>query len=141
MQRKSSSRSVPPPFSEKAFYLQEFRGRSLGVALPAHALDAPEPLLRVLDELAANGTKVIVISTSAASLETALGPPILSVETPRLEGAVWRALAKASRVGVAVECTSRSFARFCANPSRGTTRSAWRFSRRSNGCWRPVSRP
>jgi amino-acid N-acetyltransferase len=107
MQRKSSSRSVPPPFSEKAFYLQEFRGRSLGVALPAHALDAPEPLLRVLDELAANGTKVIVISTSAASLETALGPPILSVETPRLEGAVWRALAKASRVGVAVDSAQR----------------------------------
>jgi amino-acid N-acetyltransferase len=90
------------PFSEKGFYLHEFRGRTLGFAVPPADLAAPEPLTRVLADLATNRTRAIVLSTDAHALEGALGAPVLSIDEPRFEGAVWRALVKVSRVGVAV---------------------------------------
>src|SRR5262245_28321261 len=41
-------------FSEKSFYLAEFRGRTLAIAVPAADLGAPAPLAAVLKELEAN---------------------------------------------------------------------------------------
>ena len=55
-------------FSEREFYLAEFRGRTLGVALaeePGTPLDA---LHSVVSELARNGTRCVLLSPSRALL-------------------------------------------------------------------------
>jgi len=49
-------------FSEKNFYLAEFRGRSLAIALPDPALLDLEPLQSVLKDLSANGTRIVLLS-------------------------------------------------------------------------------
>jgi N-acetylglutamate synthase-like GNAT family acetyltransferase len=99
-------------FSEKSFYLNEFRGRTLAIAVPAADLGAPGPLEAVLKELEAGGTRVVVISTQRSALEAVLGMRVLSAALPRLEAAVWRAFAEAPRVGIAV-AGSQAFAPAC----------------------------
>jgi amino-acid N-acetyltransferase len=90
------------PFSEKSFYLEEFRGRTLAFGAPAAALREPAPIVAVLDELAANRTRVVLVSDQRVTLESVSAAPVLDAEAPRLEGAVWRALREGERVGVAV---------------------------------------
>jgi N-acetylglutamate synthase-like GNAT family acetyltransferase len=87
-------------FSERDFYLQEFRGRTLGVACPAACLRDSTPLASVLHALARNDTNVIVISSRRAALEEVVGDRILPAATTRLETAVWRSLRGASRLGI-----------------------------------------
>ena len=64
-------------FSEKAFYLAEFRGRTLAVAAPAEQLRAPAALTAVLEELAANATRSAMAAApySAAGSLCAKEPP------------------------------------------------------------------
>ena len=45
-------------FSEKDFYLEEFRGRSIALAVPRPELVESAPVERVLADLAANRTRV-----------------------------------------------------------------------------------
>jgi len=99
-------------FSEKSFYLSEFRGRTLAIAVPAADLGAPGPLESVLKELEEGGSRVVVISTQRSALEGVLGMRVLSAALPRLEAAVWRAFAEAPRIGVAV-AGSQAFAPAC----------------------------
>ena len=87
-------------FSERDFYLQEFRGRTLGVACPAACLRDPAALAPVLHTLARNDTNVIVISSRRAPLAEIVGDRILPAATPRLETAIWRSLRVASRLGI-----------------------------------------
>ena len=89
-------------YSERAFYLQEFRGRTLGIACPAGWLRDPTPLASVVQALARNETRVIVISTRREALEQVVGDRVLPAATPRLETAVWRAQRQASRLGLLV---------------------------------------
>ncbi len=49
-------------FTEKNFYLAEFRGRSLAIALPAAAASSLRSLEQVLAELSGNGTRVVLLS-------------------------------------------------------------------------------
>jgi amino-acid N-acetyltransferase len=98
------------PFSEKGFYLAEFRGRTLAVAVSAEQLGAPGPLEAVLAELEANATRVVLISSAARVFEALLGTPFLSADEPRLEGVVWHGLRASRRVGICVE-DADSFAR------------------------------
>jgi N-acetylglutamate synthase-like GNAT family acetyltransferase len=87
-------------FSERDFYLQEFRGRTLGVACPAACLRDPSALAPVLHTLARNETNVIVISSRRAPLAEVVGDRILPAATSRLETAIWRSLRVASRLGI-----------------------------------------
>jgi N-acetylglutamate synthase-like GNAT family acetyltransferase len=96
-------------FSEKGFYLAEFRGRTLMVAVPPEQQGDPEALERVLAELAANATRVVLISSGPECFEALHDTPVLSVEAPRLEGAIWHALRASGRVGVDSE-DAKSFA-------------------------------
>ena len=91
-------------FSEKIFYLNEFRGRTLAIAAPAAELRAPGPLEEVLVELEANRTRVVLISTERDAIEKLLATPVLEGEAthPGPEGVVWRALRRAGRVGMAL---------------------------------------
>jgi len=102
-------KSSPPrpqpvePFSEKGFYLDEFHGRTLGIALSASDLLAPAPLHGVLAELAGNGTRAVVISTDAALLRRVLGSAPVPTGDARLPAAVWRAFDGGPWAGVVVQ--------------------------------------
>jgi N-acetylglutamate synthase-like GNAT family acetyltransferase len=96
-------RSALPPvetFSEKGFYLGEFRGRTLGIAACAEDLQDGSALEKVLAELEANATRVVLVSTSARTLEALVGAPAVPPDEDRLPGAVWRGFARSARVGV-----------------------------------------
>jgi len=98
------------PFSEKGFYLAEFRGRTLAVAVPADELRARSPLEAVLGDLEANGTRVVLLSSEPRVFELLLDTRFVSSDAPRLEGAVWHGLRASQRVGVCVE-DAETFAR------------------------------
>jgi amino-acid N-acetyltransferase len=89
-------------FTEKDFYLREFRGRHLAIAVPAADLRAPAPLRRVLSELTGNGTRVVLISTERSAVEPLSQGHVLSSATPRLEAVVWRSLRESSVLGLVV---------------------------------------
>jgi amino-acid N-acetyltransferase len=91
------------PFSEKGFYLGEFRGRTLAVTASADELGSPAPLREVIAELGANSTRVVLISDSSDALAGLIDTPIIPATAPRLEGVVWHGLRKASCVGVCVD--------------------------------------
>ncbi|MFQ5418500.1 MAG: GNAT family N-acetyltransferase [Myxococcota bacterium] len=90
------------PFSEKGFYLAEFRGRTLALSVRAEELRTPTALHEVLVELAANATRIVLISTDERVFEALPETPVLAAESAGLEGAIWRALQKSGRVGVRV---------------------------------------
>lgn len=89
-------------FSEKGFYLQEFRGRTLAIAVQASDLRTPEPLRAVVAELAAHGGRVCILSTERAHLDALLEGRVLSAAMPRLEGEVWRELRRSGALGLVI---------------------------------------
>ena len=105
-------RRAASAFSEKGFYLSEFRGRTLVIATPGAELRAPAPLEVVLKELEATQTGVVLISDSRDSLESLLGAPAISSQESRLEVAVWSRLREDGRAGLAVEAP-HTFAMAC----------------------------
>jgi N-acetylglutamate synthase-like GNAT family acetyltransferase len=98
-------------FSEREFYLQEFRGRTLLVAGRQGDLRDSACLARVLDVLGRNATRVVVASTRRRGLERLVGR-VLPASRPRLEATLWRALRAAPRLGVVVG-GGRPFASAC----------------------------
>ncbi len=114
MAPKQAFPRVPTPFSERGFYLSEFRGRTLALAVRASDLQAPAPVESVLKELEANPTRVVVISTDPEALAALPASEVLAGDPrePGLEGAVWRALARGPRVGLAV-AAGDTFAPVC----------------------------
>jgi amino-acid N-acetyltransferase len=103
---------TPTPFSEKGFYLQEFRGRTLALCAPSAALAAPAPLRELLAELGANETRSVVLAAEAAGLEGLGLGAVLPGGTEGLEGDVWRGLRGAHAVGLVVGA-ERPFAAGC----------------------------
>lgn len=89
-----------PGFSERDFYLREFRGRTLAIIVSR--AEFAEPLAPVLTELAGAGSRAIVIAREARILELLATHPVLRASDPRLEGNVWRALHESPRIGVVV---------------------------------------
>jgi amino-acid N-acetyltransferase len=90
------------PFSEKGFYLDEFRGRTLAIAASAPALEPIESVRSVLAQLAENHTRAVLLSNDPSVLESLCGTPALGADADRLETAVWRGFARAARVGLHV---------------------------------------
>ena len=91
------------PFTEKSFYLSEFRDRTLAIAAPNHALSTWAPLEPVLKELEANRTAIVLVSDNPRVLARLPDSPSLPAPMDRLEGSVWRALRRAPRVGLTLE--------------------------------------
>ena len=89
-----------PGFSEREFYLREFRGRTLAIIVSR--AEFAEPLAPVLTELAGAGARSIVIAREARILEVLATNPVLRASDPRLEGNVWRALHESPRIGIVV---------------------------------------
>jgi amino-acid N-acetyltransferase len=128
-------RSAPSaPFSEKGFYLSEFRGRTLAFGLRAEDLRAPAPLEAVLKELEANPTRVVLVSTERAALEGVLATEVLpgGGGGTGLEAAVWRGLRRSGRVGLAVD-PGRRFAPACREIALRLGVSKWVWVDREGG--------
>ena len=92
------------PFSERDFYLAEFRGRTLAIAFPQKpALDDASRAVveEVLRELAANGTPVILVGDDQALIEGLAAGPVVDARGPTWVGGVWRVLQQHPSVGVA----------------------------------------
>jgi len=89
-----------PGFSEREFYLREFRGRTLAIIVSR--AEFAEPLAPVLAELAGAGARTIVIAREARILELLGSRPVLRASDPRLEGNVWRALHESPHIGIVV---------------------------------------
>ena len=109
--------STPPPpspgrdedgFSEREFYRQEFRGRTLAITLPRAYEGEAQRLVPVVQELCDAGARVVVIAHRASPAAELLGADTLVESTPRFEAEVWRRLVARGRVVVALG----PFARF-----------------------------
>ena len=60
-------RTPEPGFSEREFYLREFRGRTLAVGLPPG--EDPTPLAEALDALTGGGTRVVLVAAEREPVE------------------------------------------------------------------------
>jgi amino-acid N-acetyltransferase len=90
-----------PGFSEREFYLREFRGRTLAVALPRG--EDPVPLSDALDALTGGGTRVVLFAAEREPVEKLVEGRWLDAAGERLEAEAWRALRAAPRLGIAVD--------------------------------------
>jgi len=88
---------APKTFSEREFYLREFRGRTLALAVPGGE-EGVDP--GVLQELAREGCRSVVLAPAPRFLERLAARPVLSGDHPRLEAELWRSLRGSSVVGV-----------------------------------------
>ena len=89
-------------FTEKAFYLAEFRERTLAIACGAEEVADGSRVVSVLDELEANRTRVVLL-TPDARLAERLGAHVVEAPEPRPLGSVWRAARSCPRVALALE--------------------------------------
>jgi N-acetylglutamate synthase-like GNAT family acetyltransferase len=81
-------------FSEKDFYLAEFRARTVGISLPEDAGAGAAELDTVLGELAANQTRVILLGTAFSPvLKERVGEPLSDADSGWM-GALWRVLSR-----------------------------------------------
>jgi amino-acid N-acetyltransferase len=90
------------PFSERAFYLGEFRGRSIGIAWPQEERPELEPLAAVIEELVANQTRVIVMSPLPEVLAVGAGEEPVDLATADFAARLWRRLREAGCAGLRI---------------------------------------
>lgn len=98
-----SPQREPAPFSEKGFYLAEFRGRTL--ALVAPTLEAAElaAVERVLAQLDGNGSRLLVVSADRGLLDKLVGTAVVEAAAEDWVGALWSRLRRAPRAGLALD--------------------------------------
>jgi amino-acid N-acetyltransferase len=89
-------------FTEKGFYLGEFRGRTLAIVLPQGARAERACLEPVLKELEANGTDVVLIAAAPDDLTGLIAAEPIAADAKGFEGQVWRGLKRGGAVGVTV---------------------------------------
>ena len=98
-----SNSQIPVPFSERDFYLAEFRGRTLAIALPEEPAVAGEDRLvveQVLADLAANDTRVILLGADTRLLSEFSGTAALETLGSDWVGTAWRQLQKHPSIGL-----------------------------------------
>ncbi|MCP5056553.1 MAG: GNAT family N-acetyltransferase [bacterium] len=97
-----ASEAMAPGFSERAFYQREFRGRTLALATPLSDDLRHPAVTRALEILEEGGGRVVLVAPDREVLNLHSLGATFSAEEDRLEGALWRQLDKAARVGVQV---------------------------------------
>ena len=98
--------------AERAFYLDEFRGRTLAIAcaeLDAYGASALRSLRRTAETLSADGTRVVLMSAPGPALARLAAAPAIDAEKvgDRLEATLWRTLRAHGRAGVACAASPR----------------------------------
>ncbi len=96
---------TPQSFSERDFYLREFRGRTLAVVAEREDDLRDASVAETLAMLRENGGRAILVGSSRAALERH-APCVTPADDPRLEGDLWRALAKTPIQAVALDATA-----------------------------------
>lgn len=89
-------------FSEREFYLAEFRGRSIGIAWPADEPVLADPLAAVVAELVGNQSRLVVLSPSEAIMGIAGIDAPSSIDDGRFGPRLWRSLRETGRAGLLV---------------------------------------
>jgi amino-acid N-acetyltransferase len=101
-------------FSEREFYLAEFRGRTLGIALPDGDWDSFADLGPVLRELKGNASRIVLFSPRRKVLEELTGRWIPARKGTAAIGDLWWALREDPCAGVWFEAArSGEFAALC----------------------------
>jgi amino-acid N-acetyltransferase len=100
MRETRAMQQPEPNFTEKSFYLAEFRGRSIAIALPEADLTDLTPLRSVIADLAANETRVVLLSPHRALLEKLAGDAVQSSAEARWIGPLWRRLRRGLVAGL-----------------------------------------
>jgi amino-acid N-acetyltransferase len=90
------------PFTERDFYLADFRERTLAVSGTPGALAETGALRPVLEDLARNRTRIVLLTPDVASTR-ALGVPVVLRPGANELGALWRALRSAPAAAVSIE--------------------------------------
>lgn len=102
---------VSAPFTERAFYLADFRERTLAIAGDAASLGGAAAVRSVFAELEQNRTRIVLL-TSDAVLARALETPVLALPHEHALGSVWRALRSSARIALLIE-PGRAFPSAC----------------------------
>lgn len=89
-------------FSEREFYLGEFRGRSIGIAWPVDEKPTADPLAAVIAELVANGSRVVVLGASDPVFEVAGIDAPGDGTQPDFAPRLWRVLRETGCAGLRV---------------------------------------
>jgi amino-acid N-acetyltransferase len=101
----------PQPFSEREFYLAEFRRRSIGIAWPETEPLVREPLAEVVSLLVANGVRVVILSPQERVVEIASTSPAIDFVEANFAPLLWRRLRDRGHAGLLV--SSESFESDC----------------------------
>jgi N-acetylglutamate synthase-like GNAT family acetyltransferase len=94
--------SLANGFSERDFYLAEFRGRTLAFALESASSEELSLLEAVVRQLEANRTGTLLLSRDRRLLESAASGRVVDSADPRWIGRLWRTLQSGRRVAVAL---------------------------------------
>lgn len=89
-------------FSEREFYLAEFRGRSIAIAWPDAVPAEREPLATVIETLASSGSRVVLLSSQEKLFEEVEVPCVGAVSDAGYPAALWRGLRERGRAGLAL---------------------------------------
>ena len=92
--------TAPHPFSEREFYLAEFRRRTIGIAWPTGEELTSSPLLEVVDELVSNGARVVILSPQAEVFEHANARSPVDFSDHHFAPQLWRLLQDRGRAGL-----------------------------------------
>jgi N-acetylglutamate synthase-like GNAT family acetyltransferase len=111
MSSESSDPNPPHPFSEREFYLAEFRRRTIGIAWPETEAFVREPLAEVVAELVANGSRVVILSPREdATLLASVAAPI-EFGADNYAPLLWRRLRDRGHAGL--KMSAKSFETDC----------------------------
>ena len=89
-------------FNEREFYLEEFHGRTIGIAWPAEEALEVEPLASVIEELVENESQVVVLSPQDAVLALAGGGAPIELDEEHAAPRLWRRLREHGSAGLRV---------------------------------------
>lgn len=89
-------------FSEREFYLEEFHGRTIGIAWPAEESPESEPLTSVIDELVNNESQVVLLSPLDEILAIAGGGPPVDLDEENAGPHLWRRLRENGSAGMRI---------------------------------------
>ena len=109
----SRSSADAPGFSEKDFYLAEFRGRAIGIGLERADARGLEALAAVLAEFASNATRVVILTEDPALLERIVKDAWISSDEFLWASSLWRRLRAEACAGVRIDGGGQGFLGGC----------------------------